>query len=498
MSIITFGFIFFLIISVVIYYIIPRKFRWVSLLISSLIFFFLSCSWQMFIILVIEMLATYFGTILIKKDEKHSKLYLIGTLISIIGFLFMLKYFNIVPLTFNLFANFVNSQAEMKLLNLMAPIGISYYSLSMIGYVVDVYWGKYPPQKNFLKHALFCCFYPMMVSGPIMKYNEVEGELFNKNKLDWSNIYQGSTRILYGLMKKMVVADNLSIVVTHIFANYTTYSGLYIILGLIFYALQIYCDFSGCMDIVIGAAKMYGIKMPENFNAPFFSTTLSEFWRRWHISLGGWAKDYIMYPLLKTNLFQKINTTSKKILGKKYGKKIPTILAISILWLLIGIWHGASFKYIFASGFVPWIYLSAGELFEPLTKKISKYVKTDTFSFRLFQRLRTLGLMCFVWLFVCAPSLSTSPDLIKHIFIPVGLHLLPTLPQIPYALVSILLAIVFVIDYLKYININVSEKFQEQNFLFKLWVVYSLIIIILLYGCYGPAYNAIDFIYGGF
>lgn len=498
MSIITFGFIFFLIISVVIYYIIPRKFRWISLLVSSLIFFFLSCSWQMFIILAVEMLATYIGTILIKKDEKHSKLYLIGTLIIIIGFLFVLKYFNIVPLTFNLLAGFANSEAEMKLLNLMAPIGISYYSLSMIGYVVDVYWGKYPPQTNIFKHALFCCFYPMMISGPIMRYNEVEGEIFNTNKLDWSNIYQGSTRILYGLVKKMVIADNLSMVVTHIFADYTTYSGPYIILGLVFYALQIYCDFSGCMDIVIGAARMYGIKMPENFNAPFFSTTLSEFWRRWHISLGGWGKDYIMYPLLKTNFFQKINTFSKKVLGKKYGKKIPTILAISVLWLLIGIWHGASFKYIFASGFVPWIYLSTGELLEPLIKKLSKYVKTDTFSFRLFQRLRTLGLMCFVWLFVCAPSLSASPDLIKHIFVPVGLHLFPTLPQIPYTLVFILLGLVFVVDYLKYININVSEKFQEQNFLFKLWVVYSMIILILLYGCYGPAYNAIDFIYGGF
>lgn len=500
MSIITITFLIFLLISLVIYYIFPRKFRWIVLLLSSLVFFFLNCSWELFLILLIEVIVTFIGTIIIEKYPKHSKKVLITTILTIVGFLFIYKYYNIIPLSFNLISKLFNINIELNKLNLLAPIGISYYSLSMIGYVIDVYWGKYKAQKNIFKHGLYCCFYPVMISGPILRYDHIEKELFKENKLDWNNIYQGFTRILYGLLKKIVIADNLAILVSFIFDNYTTYSGFYIIFGVFCYALQIYCDFSGCMDIVIGTGKTYGINMPENFNAPFFSTTLSEFWRRWHISLGGWAKDYIMYPILKTNFFQWINTKSKKILGKKYGKKIPTILAIFILWLLIGIWHGASFKYIFASGILPWIYLSIGELLEPTIKKIMEknLIKTDTFSYKLFQRIRTMGLMCIVWLFVCAPSLLGSRQLFKYLFVFADIPLINKLPQLPYGLLFILLLIVFFIDYLKYKEINVSEKFQEQNLLFKLWVIYSIIIIIFLYGCYGPAYNAVDFIYGGF
>lgn len=500
MSIVSFSFLFFLFISLIIYYIFPRKYRWIVLLISSILFFLISCDYKLIFYLLLGILITYIGARVISEknlNPKSKKIVLVLTLLCIISELFVLKYINIFPLGMNAIGKLFNINFTFGTINLLAPLGISYYTLSLISYVVDCYWGTCTAQKNFFKHATFACYYPTLISGPIVRYPEMKEELFNERKIEWSNIYKGFTRIIYGIMKKLVIADFLAKYVSLIFSNYQTYSGLYIILGLVCYAIQIYADFSGCMDIVIGASKMYGIKLPENFKSPFFSKSLSEFWRRWHITLGLWGKDYIMYPLLKSTFFQKLGKKTKKIFGKKLGKKIPTILSIFILWLLIGIWHGASFRYIFAAGILPWIYLTIGELFEFLPPKINQIfkIKTDCFSFKLFQSMRTILLMCFIWLFVCSPSLSSAPSVIKSILTPTNLYHIKNFPKFIafYTIIPVV-----VIEYLKYKDINVLDKFYEQNVLFKWIVLFMMIITILLFGCYGPGYDASSFIYGGF
>ena len=339
-----------------------------------------------------------------------------------------------------------------------------------------------------------------MISGPFVRYNYMEKELFEAKKFNWDNIFLGFYRIIYGLMKKLVIADQLGIFVNAVFDNYTTYTGFYIIIAVILYAIQIYADFSGCMDIVYGASKMYGIDLLENFDSPFFSKNLSEFWRRWHISLGTWAKDYIMYPLLKSDLFQKLGKKCKKDFGKKAGKLIPTVLAILILWLLIGLWHGTSFRYIFAAGILPWIYLTLGQIFEDSIKRLTKklHIKTNCFSFRLFQSLRTFGLMCIVWLIACSPSLLGSLDVIKHIFVFFDTTIISELPQLPSKIILLCCILVLVVDYLNYKGINVFEKFKDQNIWFRWFILFALIIIILIFGAYGPGYDASEFIYGGF
>lgn len=503
MSIVSFSFLIFLFVSLIIFYVFPKKHRWIILLITSLIFFLLASSWYLIFYFLLGVIVTYIGTILIDEKcttLKSKRLVLIITLLLVISELFIFKYINIFPVSINAFARLFNINFSVNTINILAPLGISYYTLSLIGYVVDVYWTTCKPQKNFLKHMLFACYYPVLISGPVVRYPKMNEELFSEKGLNWENIYQGFTRIIFGMMKKMVIADSLSIMVSHIFNDYNYYSGFYIIYGLICYAIQIYCDFSGCMDIVIGASKMYGVTLPENFKSPFLSKNLAEFWRRWHISLGTWSKDYIMYPLLKTQTFQNLGQKCKKKFGKKIGKKIPTVISIFILWLLIGIWHGASFRYIFAAGILPWIYLTLGELFEWIPEKINDVLKinTNTFSFRIFQSLRTFFLMCFVWLFVCAPSLSNAPGLILNIFKFADSSLIATLPELPSLIIIIMLILLFIVDYLKYKEVNVLEKFREQNIIFRWFILFSLITIILLYGCYGPTYNAVDFIYGGF
>lgn len=503
MSIISFTFIFFLFFSVFVYYIFPKKHRWLVLLVSSIFFFLCNCSIMMLYYLMIGVVISYIGTILIdkyKENTKYKKIIFLLTLLGVIAPLFIFKYLNLFPITANVFNKLFNINTRFDTFNFLVPLGISYYTLSLISYVVDVYWGTCNHEKNILKHSLFACYYPVMISGPIIRYKEMKEQFFSSKKLNWDNIYIGFYRIIFGIMKKMVIADAIARIVTIIFSSYNIYGGFYIVIGVVCYAIQIYTDFSGCMDIIIGASRMYGVILPENFDSPFFSKNLSEFWRRWHMSLGAWSKDYIMYPLLKSSLFQKIGTKCKKKFGKNIGKKIPVILSIFILWLLIGIWHGASYKYIFAAGILPWLYLTISEIFEKVPSKLIKlfHINTNNFSFRLFQSIRTFLLMCFVWLFVCCPYLSDSIDVIKSLLTLKDIDLLPTLRVLNQPIFTIMLTLVIIVEYLNYKKINIFEEFRKQNIIFRWIILFSLIIIILIYGIYGPQYNAASFIYGGF
>ncbi len=503
MGITTLNFFIFLILSIVVYYIFPKKHRWIVLLIASVIFFLLAGEYYLILYMLFGIITTYIGTRLIDKklkSEKAKKITLFIVLFSIIVELAGLKYINIIPTTINRFTGLFNINFNMTTISLLAPLGISYYTLSLIGYTLDVYWTTSKAQKNIFKHALFTCYYPVMISGPIVRYEHMKKELFEPRKFCFNNVISGIERIIYGLLKKMVIADQLALVVNAVFSNYQKFSGIYIIIGVIFYAIQIYMDFSGCIDIVIGASKTYGVTLPENFESPFFSRNLSEFWRRWHISLGLWGKDYIMYPLLKSEKFQKLGAFCKSKFGKKIGKKIPTIISILILWLIIGIWHGASYKYIFAAGVLPWIYLTFSELLEGSIKKLRDIIHIDynNFSYRLFESLRTIGLMCIIWLFALAPSFTGSFKIITNIFKISSFDLGLQLPQIPYFIIFISGLVVTIVDYMKYKNKNVLEDFNRQNLIFKYIVMFGTIYIILTYGAYGPGYNPVDFIYGGF
>ncbi|MBO4815848.1 MAG: MBOAT family protein [Clostridia bacterium] len=508
MKITSLNFFAFLGITALVYYIFPKRFRWISLLISSL-FFFLLASYKVAFYFVIGVLISYIGALLIDKKcktEKSKKIILISTIFCEMAGLFVLKYINIIPNTINGFGKLFNIDLNFANINLIAPIGISYYTLSIIAYVVDVYRTTIPAEKNIFKYTLYSCYYPCLISGPFIRYSEMKKEFFENECLDWNNIFKGFHRIVYGLLKKMVIADNVAILVKMIFEDISIFSGGYIILGLMLYALQIYCDFSGCMDIVIGASKLYGVKIPENFESPFFSKNLSEFWRRWHITLGLWGKDYIMYPLLKSEKFQKLGKATKKRFGKDIGKKIPVIISIFVLWLFIGIWHGASYKYIFAAGMLPWIYFSTSELLDKFIKKLTEklHINTEKFSFHLFQSLRTLILMCIIWLFAISPTLLKSRNIIKNLFVVSNINLIEFLNKNIFNDVYKFMAIFFsiigltIVDYLKYKEKDVGEKFNSQGIIFRYLLLFGMISIILIFGVYGPGYNPADFIYGGF
>ncbi len=303
----SFSFFIFLTLALVLYYIIPMRFRWIELLAASICFFLNASPATTILHLLYGIVVTFGGALLIQnvKNAGRKKTLLVVTLLLTIGQLAYLKYLNMFVGIDEFFVKNVGIGFGWQTVKILAPIGVSYYMVTAIGYVLDVYWGTVSAEKNIFKHALFLCYFPQMTSGPFTKYTEMKKELFTAKRFSLERYTRGGVRVFWGLFKKLVIADRLATVVGTIYGDLSSYYGIYIVIGVFSYAIQLYCDFSGCLDIVLGASEMFGIKLPENFDLPFFSENVSEFWRRWHISLGVWFKEYLFYPILKSEKKQE-------------------------------------------------------------------------------------------------------------------------------------------------------------------------------------------------
>lgn len=515
MTITSINFFVFLILTTTLYYLCPRKVRWVSLLVFTAAFFLLNSA-RVFYYTLFGTGVAYLGARLMEekcRTERQKRVVLTASIGLVLGVLFLLKYINVIPNTLNAFGRLFRLNLCLGELDLLAPIGISYYSLTLWAYLVDVYRTTARAERNYCKLLLFACYYPCLVSGPILRYPDMKEQLFVPRPLQWENVFRGFHRIVYGLLKKMFLADTLAVNVKLVFSDPDRFSGPLLLFGVAMYAVQIYCDFSGCMDIVLGASQLYGVRLPENFNSPFFSRTLSEFWRRWHITLGLWGKDYILYPLLKSAKFQRLGSRAKKRFGKKAGKKLPLILAIWVLWAVIGFWHGATWKYFFAAGMLPWFYFTLSELLsEPMKKATVRLrLKPDSFFFHLLQSVRTVLLMLTIWLITLAPTLSQSGRILTRLFVlPARDAVLELVWTVSFCTLSprhaccklfCLLASltgVTIVDVLRCKGVPVAERFDQHALLFRYLILFAMIITIICFGVYGPGFHPGDFIYGGF
>lgn len=342
----------FLTILVVLYYIVPKGIQWILLLAASAVFIAYGTQNPLvYLLLAYGILVTFIGAIAVENslDERKRNIRKIITISLVLVELIVLKYLNFFWITFTGFKGITEKNAMISAISMLAPLGLSFYSLISIGYVLDVSRRVCRAQRNIFKYALFLMYFPQITSGPITRYSEMKEELYKKHSFNIQNIYFGAQRIVWGLFKKLVISERMAVIVNTIFDNYTSYSGLYIVIGAVCFAFQLYADFSGCMDIVLGSSELFGIKLPENFDTPFFSTSISEYWRRWHISLGNWFKDYFFYPLLKSDFIQNMRKKLKPKVGKKWSKKIPTYVGMLILWTTIGLWHGGNYTYLIGS-----------------------------------------------------------------------------------------------------------------------------------------------------
>lgn len=498
----------FLIILLFLYYTFPKKIQWLCLFVFSFLFIVTSTSdVKVYAYIIYGILVTYLGAKFIKmaKTDKSKKIIEVITIILILLQLIYLKYLNFFGNTATNILNMFGKNNSLVIISIVAPIGVSFYTLISLGYVIDVARGVVEPQKNILKYSLYILYFPQITSGPITRYSEMENSLFKEHQFKLNNILFGFQRILWGIFKKLVISERVAIITNTIFNNYTDYNGVYILIGVIAFAIQLYTDFSGCMDIVIGTSETLDIKLPENFNTPFFSKSISEYWRRWHITLGTWFKDYFFYPILKSNLFQNMQDKLKKKLGKKWGKRIPTYLGMLILWFTVGAWHGGACTYIIGSGLLHWFYIVSGEILNPAFNKLGNFLKVnkERLAYKIWQMIRTSTLVCIGFVFFRSESVFQAIYMLRSIFVNNFYKLfmgeIQSLGLNNNDITICLLGTftLFIVSLLKQ-KYEIREEISKQHIIIRYSIWICLILCILILGYYGKGYDASSFIYQKF
>ncbi|MBE6787801.1 MAG: MBOAT family protein, partial [Ruminococcaceae bacterium] len=399
--------------------------------------------------------------------------------------------------------------ASMPLVNIIVPLGLSYYTFNCIGYLIDIGRGKHVAEKHIGKFALFASFFPSIVQGPLFRFNDVGMQLQKPHDFDYNNLKYGAQLILWGFFKKLVIADRVAPVVRTIFADGFEYTnGSQILFAVVMYSFQIYGDFSGGTDITRGAAQMLGIDLPLNFERPFFATSMADFWRRWHMSLGAWMREFVFFPIMLCKPVTAISKSFRKKYGNHAAKMVPSVAAPLVVFFLIGIWHGVTWQYI-VNGLYNAILISSTVALTPFYEKLAKWLRinTEAFSWRLFQMARTFGLLCISRIIVKAPSLAEAFRMIKTMFTSVSLSFLTGsngqifeygLDKKGMAVLILALVVLLVVGILQENGLKIREALARQNLVFRWGIILLLLAVVMVFGIYGPSYDASAFIYGNF
>jgi alginate O-acetyltransferase complex protein AlgI len=384
----------------ILYFLLPHKLRWFMLLAASCVFYMAFIP-KYILILAVTITVDYFvGILLVKMQGKRRKIFLIISIISNIGFLFMFKYFNFMNSNIADIARFFHWNYSIENLKIILPIGLSFHTFQSLSYIIEVYRGKQKAEYNFGIFALYVMFYPQLVAGPIERPQNLLHQFREKHYFEIARVTDGLKMMLWGLFKKVVIADRLAIFVNVIYNHPHNYKGISLVAATIFFAFQIYCDFSGYSDIARGAAKVMGFDLMVNFNRPYLSKSISEFWKRWHISLSTWFKDYVYISL-----------------GGNRVRKQWWFFNLFITFLLSGFWHGANWTYLIWGG-LNGIYLVMSIITENLRGSIVGFTKIDKLPtlHKFVQIVITFGLISFAWIFFRANNLKDAIYIIKSMF----------------------------------------------------------------------------------
>lgn len=440
--------------------------------------------------------------LLLKKYKRKSVIFLIIALAGMIGLLAFVKFSRLFGF------DSVTTFSEFQLWrNIIVPLGISYYSLSATGYLLDVYWRKTKPEHNFLYLLVAMTYFPIITQGPISKYPKLIEQFKCLPGFEYRRVTYGIQLIIWGLFKKLVIADRLLIFVNTVFESIEDYYGVEILVALIFSLLQMYADFSGCMDIVQGVANIMGVELEKNFNQPFFAKGSAEYWRRWHMTLGGWFRDYIYLPIYMNPFYMRTTNKVKKKYGRDIGQLFVTATISLVIWILTGLWHGTGWNYI-AWGLYWYLLIVFEEATGKYWRDIGEKLKIDYSGkyFMAWQIARTFIIALIGRLWIVAGSLQNCWVIWEHMLSKVHIWFLLDgtsiyecgLDRANFWMAILAIGILWIVDFTHERNVKIRDFIAGKPILVR-WIIYYLAIFsVIIFGIYGAGYNASDFVYGGF
>ncbi len=502
----------------IIYYILPKRLRYLALLAGSVAFYALAgkgyLPFLLFTILSVYAAARLLGRSLDRQKEyvalhkkdlprealaaykkrqngRRTALFLLCLLVNL-GILGALKY---TPFLLEAF------RAPYSV-SWVLPLGISFYTFQSLGYLMDVKRGKYPPEKNLLRYALFASFFPQMIQGPISRYDMLSQTLYEGADFDWDRLGAGLVRVLWGAAKKLVLADRLTPALALLFAPGGAYRGGWVLLGMFLYALRLYADFTGGIDMALGIGELFGVTLPENFDRPYLSKNIEAYWTRWHMTMGSWFRDYVFYPLNVSKTFLRWTRALRARFGSGFVSRLPLYAATLVTWLLTGVWHGAGWNFALwglTNGLVIIASLTLKPLYDRFHSRFPALKATRVYG--AFEILRTFLLMCLIRLWDCYAGPAGVWQAFSSLFTTFNYGAVAAgLSALGLSLgdwVTVLLGAALLL----FVSLKKGDA-PFRRFLNtpgKLWGAAALLLILtLLLGAYGPGYTASDFIYGRF
>ena len=480
-----------------VYFIVPKKLRYLWLLAASY-YFYMSWNTKYAVLIAFSTVVTYLTGILIeqigleegKQWQRLKKITLFLGISSNLAILFLFKYLDFAVDNINTLLESFGFTIIEKEFDFLLPVGISFYTFQALGYVIDVYRKNVDAEYNLFRYALFVSFFPQLVAGPIERSGNLIKQLNNAHKINlwnYERIVKGFMIMMWGFFMKVVIADRAATVVNYVFDNYYMMNTSALIAGAVFFAVQIYCDFSSYSTIAIGAAQIMGFNLMDNFNTPYFAMSIKEFWRRWHISLSTWFRDYLYIPL-----------------GGNRKGKFRKHLNTMIVFLASGLWHGANWTYVIW-GALHGLWQIIGDITSPTKRKLEARfnVKTNATSYKLVKILITFALTCFAWIFFRADSVEIAFTYIQRLFtcpdpwaLTTGLLYSVGLERQEMNILLIAIATLLFVDIMKRKNnIRFENIADNQNFWVRGLIIFILIFAVIIFGAYGYSFDAQQFIY---
>lgn len=472
-----------------VFLIVPKKFRQIWLLVCSY-FFYMCWDYRCIVLILFSTVATYLSGLLLEKasSESKKKLIVAACLLSNFGILFVFKYFNFVAGTVMHIAG-----RSFDPFNIILPVGISFYTFQAVGYTIDCYRGNIAPEHNFIRYALFVSFFPQLVAGPIERSGNLLGQIDNLSRmsrrdiLDIRRLQEGFILMTWGMFLKLVIADRVAVIVDNVYDNVYMYGSVGLLMAFFGFGLQIYCDFASYSTIAIGTARFFNITLMENFDAPYFATSVTDFWRRWHISLSSWFRDYLYIPL-----------------GGNRKGQARKLLNLLIVFACSGLWHGANWTFVFW-GTMHGVLLVIENLLRPWIRRIDEYmgVNKKNAGFMLCRAAVVTLIADVAWVFFRADSFGQAYTFFYRLFtrgdwwkVFDGTIYTYGLDITEMWILAIGIMILVVVDFIRVRkHLPFGRYLMGEYAVFRVVVVVALLIFTIVFGQYGPGFDSKEFIY---